>query len=223
MCPRGSCCGRQLEPRPEANQSTRFRQARRSCDGSPATIRGGGNPTLNMALAPRFRMGPPPRSSPPMRTSASWVRTHAVRRIQGCGALALPQGGLPSGRRCASRVPAPAQPLSANQHPEERPCSALDRSSPIQGQAVRLAMSRRRRSGTFGDSEVLSRRAKQDPRKAVKILTWPRFAKTSGTAPVGSTKTSASISEAAGPRRNGPMHREAAGDIHGRPGRRVRT
>src|SRR5215212_642264 len=132
MCPRGSCCGRQLEPRPEANQSTRFRQARRSCDGSPATIRGGGNPTLNMALAPRFRMGPPPRSSPPMRTSASWVRTHAVRRIQGCGALALPQGGLPSGRRCASRVPAPAQPLSANQHPEERPCSALDRSSPIQ-------------------------------------------------------------------------------------------
>ena len=134
MCPRGSCCGRQLEPRPEANQSTRFRQARRSCDGSPATIRGGGNPTLNMALAPRFRMGPPPRSSPPMRTSASWVRTHAVRRIQGCGALALPQGGLPSGRRCASRVPAPAQPLSANQHPEERPCSALDRSSPIQAQ-----------------------------------------------------------------------------------------
>ena len=27
------------------------------------TIRGGGNPTRNMAVQPRFRMGPPPRSS----------------------------------------------------------------------------------------------------------------------------------------------------------------
>ena len=26
------------------------------------TIRGGGNPRLDMALEPRFRMGPPPRS-----------------------------------------------------------------------------------------------------------------------------------------------------------------
>src|SRR5690349_16823772 len=33
----------------------------RSRDGPPMTIRGGGNPSRNMALAPWFRVGPPPR------------------------------------------------------------------------------------------------------------------------------------------------------------------
>src|SRR3954454_1671422 len=54
----------------------------------PMTIRGGGNPTRNMALQPWFRLGPPPGAPLPMRMSASWVRISAIRRIQGCRAVA---------------------------------------------------------------------------------------------------------------------------------------
>jgi len=36
------------------------------------TVRGGGVPCHAMAFVPPLRMGPPPRSSPPMRMRASW-------------------------------------------------------------------------------------------------------------------------------------------------------
>ena len=36
------------------------------------TVRGGGVPCRAMAFVPLLRMGPPPRSSPPMRMRASW-------------------------------------------------------------------------------------------------------------------------------------------------------
>jgi hypothetical protein len=36
------------------------------------TVRGGGVPCRAMAFVPPLRMGPPPRSSPPMRMRASW-------------------------------------------------------------------------------------------------------------------------------------------------------
>jgi len=36
------------------------------------TVRGGGIPRLSKASMPPLRMGPPPRSSPPMRMRASW-------------------------------------------------------------------------------------------------------------------------------------------------------
>lgn len=42
--------------------SKNFLQSASTNNGLPMTIRGGGNPILDMACAPRFRMGPPPRS-----------------------------------------------------------------------------------------------------------------------------------------------------------------
>ena len=48
----------------------------RARDGSPITVRGGGVPVSSMALMPSIRMGPPPRSSPPMRMHASWFESH---------------------------------------------------------------------------------------------------------------------------------------------------
>lgn len=41
-------------------------------DRTPMTIRGGGIPQLSMASVPGTRMGPPFRSSPLMRMTASW-------------------------------------------------------------------------------------------------------------------------------------------------------
>jgi hypothetical protein len=51
------------------------------------TIRGGGDPLFTMAFKPRSRMDPPPRSSPPMRMTASWFDPQRIDRIQGCGAI----------------------------------------------------------------------------------------------------------------------------------------
>ena len=39
-----------------------------------------------MALEPLCRVDPPPRSSPPMRMTASWCDPQPIDRIQGCGA-----------------------------------------------------------------------------------------------------------------------------------------
>ena len=39
-----------------------------------------------MALEPLCRVDPPPRSSPPMRMTASWCDPQTIDRIQGCGA-----------------------------------------------------------------------------------------------------------------------------------------
>ena len=67
-------CARDVTP--ELRQSltistTGCRRAR-----SSITIRGGGNPTLNMALQPRFRMGPPPRSFAADAHGCIMVRPH---------------------------------------------------------------------------------------------------------------------------------------------------
>ena len=39
-----------------------FRPCLYACDGSPMTVRGGGHPRAHLAIKPRGRMGPPPRS-----------------------------------------------------------------------------------------------------------------------------------------------------------------
>src|SRR5262245_61441095 len=39
-----------------------FRPCPYACDGLPMTVRGGGHPRAHMAVKPRRRMGPPPRS-----------------------------------------------------------------------------------------------------------------------------------------------------------------
>src|SRR5262249_13703795 len=60
------------------------------------TDRGGGNPTCDLVLLPRLRMGPPPRSFAAMRMTASWLRSSRIDRIQVCGAMLAPDGELPS-------------------------------------------------------------------------------------------------------------------------------
>ena len=40
------------------------------------TIRGSGTPHSDMAFEPPRRMEPPPGTSPPMRTTASWFGSH---------------------------------------------------------------------------------------------------------------------------------------------------
>src|SRR5262249_13083123 len=55
---------------------------------APMTIRGGGHPKQTMVLAPVSRMGPPPRSFPPMRMDASWSGRYG-----------------PTGYKVAARVP----------------------------------------------------------------------------------------------------------------------
>ena len=61
------------------------------------TIRGGGNPTLDMASVPRLRMGPPPRSFAADAYDCIMVQGPAgPHRIQVCGALPAPDGELPS-------------------------------------------------------------------------------------------------------------------------------
>jgi hypothetical protein len=72
-------------------------------DGPPMTIRGGGNPTRNMALEPRFRVGPPPRSPAADAHGCIMVRPH--RGPTGYKVVArrlAPRGRLPSDRRLRS-------------------------------------------------------------------------------------------------------------------------
>src|SRR3954471_16605428 len=120
------------------------------------TIRGGGNPTPNMALEPRFRVGPPPRSlaaeahgcimvrpgrgptgySPPRRMAASWSG---------------PVAGRPDTRlwRAGPRPGAGSPPIVILGHRPAACCRAagwevpqplaLDKRSPIQARARRRA------------------------------------------------------------------------------------
>jgi hypothetical protein len=60
------------------------------------TIRGGGNPICTMVFEPRFRMGPLPRSFAADAHDCIMVLILAIDRIQVCGAMLAPDGGLPS-------------------------------------------------------------------------------------------------------------------------------
>ena len=52
---------RDLNNQPGRNTTDGF-DARRPSRGAPRKIRGGGDPKSRMALEPRLRLGPPPRS-----------------------------------------------------------------------------------------------------------------------------------------------------------------
>src|SRR5262249_3670046 len=66
-------------------------------NGLRMTIRGGGNPILDMACAPRFRMGPPPRSFAADAYDCIMVRIHIGSTEYKCVARgSAPDGEFPS-------------------------------------------------------------------------------------------------------------------------------
>jgi hypothetical protein len=80
------------------------------------TIRGGGNPILDMACAPRFRMGPPPRSFAADAYDCIMVRIHTGSTEYKCVARwSRLDGELPSD--CL----APSAGLSRNDKPDRLP------------------------------------------------------------------------------------------------------
>src|SRR5215213_2859821 len=99
------------------------------------TIRGGGNPTRNMALEPRFRVGPPPRSLAADAHGCIMVRPH--RGPTGYKVVArrlAPPGRLPSDRRLRSSI---GCTLPSWEVPRSL---ALDRQSPIQARAIAFGL-----------------------------------------------------------------------------------
>ena len=98
-CPRASSFVRHTEGREAlAQEHLTVSALSAPCDGSPMTVRGGGVPARTTALMPLCRMGPPPRSSLPMRITASWSGSLA-RRIQMWHDLFVHLPAAPLGRR----------------------------------------------------------------------------------------------------------------------------
>ena len=130
-CPRASSFVRHTEGREAlAQEHLTVSALSAPCDGSPMTVRGGGVPARTTALMPLCRMGPPPRSSLPMRITASWSGSLA-RRIQGCGTIfraptrSSPRTSSSRPRKCAASCSEPSRtraPLRAAL------CAILDRS-----------------------------------------------------------------------------------------------
>ena len=101
---RGPTAGRGLTDRRTSNPTFDFSARPHSRGWLLSTIRGGGDPSQNMATAPFVRMGPPPRSPAAEAHGCFMVRTPSgSNRIQGRGARFARAGGLPSVRCSAAR------------------------------------------------------------------------------------------------------------------------
>jgi hypothetical protein len=101
------------------------------------TIRGGGDPPLNPWLPSRCEeWARRPGASPLMRMTASWFRSSRIDRIQGCGAICVADGELPSELSSFAAPQKGSHPTNAacrrardgqGQVASRRPAAALDR------------------------------------------------------------------------------------------------
>ena len=106
---------------------------------------------MDMAFEPRFRMGPPPGASPPMRMTASWFRSLWIDRIQVCGARSRLMASSPRTRLvvplpvvCEPSPPGSGWPTGAGSqttpnHRRTASKSALTENAPYKFKAVYAA------------------------------------------------------------------------------------